>query len=100
MRLPSVPYPHPAIIPLHKQHMATFADLALVHFWEGYSCGHSYFSGSYDVASGKLRMIAVDAFSFLKENLDAVSSYLFCSRPHVHVTLLQHATFKLQPIYS
>jgi hypothetical protein len=100
MRLSSLPYPHPAIIPLHEQHMAVFADLALVHCWEGYSRSHSYFSGNCDVASGKLRIIAVDAFSLLKENLDAVSGYLFYSRPHVHVTLLQHATFKLQPLYS
>jgi len=100
MRLSSLPYPHPTIIPLYKQHMAVFADLALVHRWEGYSRSHSYFSGSCDVASGKLRIIAVDTFSFLKENLNTVSGYLFCSRPHVHVTLLQHATFKLLPIYS
>jgi hypothetical protein len=36
----------------------------------------------------------------LKENLNALPSYLFCYRPHVHVTLLQHAIFKLRPIYS
>jgi hypothetical protein len=96
MRLPFLPYPHPTVVAMHKQHMAVFADLTLVHRWERDFRCHSYFSGSCNVTAGKLRIVTVDAFSFLEENLYSLSGYLLCSGPHVHVAFcsLQYSGYE------
>ena len=87
MRLPFLPYAHAAIVTLHKQQIAALAYLTLIRCWEGYFCGHSYFSGSYNIAARELRIITVDAFSFLEQNLDSLSGNLLCGRFHVYVSL-------------
>lgn len=84
MRLSFLPYSHTAIVTWHKQHIAVFADLALMLCWQAYFCGHSYFSGSCYVAARQLRITFVDAFSLLEENLYSLFSYLLCSRFHFY----------------
>jgi hypothetical protein len=79
VRLPFLFYPNTAIGALHKQHIAVLAYLAPVGCWQAYFCGHSYFSCSFNVAAGKLRIILVNFFSLLKENLNSLSGNLLCN---------------------
>jgi hypothetical protein len=39
-------YSHAAIVTRHKQHVAVFADLTFIIYWQAYFRSHSYFSGS------------------------------------------------------
>jgi hypothetical protein len=83
VRLPFLFYPHAAVVTLHEQRVAFFADLMFVHGGKGNFCGHGNFSGVCYVAAGKLRVLVVSAFGFLEENLNALPSYLLCGGFHV-----------------
>jgi len=87
VRLSSLLYSHAAIVTWHKQHIAVFADLALKLCWQGYSRGHSNFSGSCNVAAGELRIITIDGFSLLEKNLYSLSSYLLRGGFHFDISL-------------
>jgi hypothetical protein len=87
VRFPFLPYPHPTVVALNKQHVAVLAYLAPVHHGQAYFRGHSYFTCSFYVAARQLRIIAVDFFSLLEENLDSLSGYLLPVGFHLDISL-------------
>ena len=76
-------YAHAAVVALHEQRVAVLADLPLKRDWKAYSCGHGYLSRSLYVAARQLRVCAIRFLGLLKEHLNALFGYLFCSGVHL-----------------
>jgi len=83
MRLSFLLYAHAAVVALHEQRVAVFADLPLKRDWKAYSCGHGYLLGGLYVAARQLRVCPVSFLGLLKEYLNALFGYLFCGGVHL-----------------
>ena len=66
VRLSFLLYAHTAVIALHEQRVAVFADLPLKRDWKAYPGGHGYLSGGLYVAARQLGVCAVGFLGLLK----------------------------------
>ena len=72
MRLPFLPYPHAAVLPMNEERVAPLARASTELGWEADFGCHSDSSGSHDVARGQGRVRFARGIRLFEEDLNAL----------------------------